>query len=159
MSLRAAIVDGLIANTGINSLISGRAFDYFYEFEYLLNKKANAKKFPAITVEADAWENEQNQDGHDNIINASFSVTLYQQVHLGKLRSRSARVRTDQKTLLRSIDTLNDLVVAYLNGLSGTISSFYIRNAHIDAVSDGIFETEGNREIVTKEINYTVIYS
>ena len=159
MSLRSAIVDGLIANVGINALISGRAFDMFYEFEDLLNQKANVSKFPAITVEADSWENEQYQDGHDNYITGSFSVTLYQQVHLGKMRSRSATVRAEQKTLLRSIDTLNDLVVAYLNSLSGTLSSYYIRNSHIDAVSDGIFETEGNREIITKEINYTVIYS
>lgn len=159
MSLRSAIVDGLIANAGINALISGRAFDMFYEFEDFLNQKANSNKFPAITVEQDTWVNEQNQDGHDNLINGSFSITLYQQVHLGKMRSRSATVRAAQKTLLRSIDTLNDLVVAYINSLSGTLSSYYIRNSHIDAVSDGIFETEGNREIVTKEINYTVIYS
>lgn len=159
MSLRSAIVDGLIANVGINAVISGRAYDMFYEFEDLLNQKANASKFPAITVEQDSWENEQNQDGHDNYIEGSFSITLYQQVHLGKMRSRSATVRNAQKTLLRSIDTLNDLVVSYINSLSGVLSSYYIRNSHIDAVSDGIFETEGNREIVTKEISYTVIYS
>lgn len=159
MSLRAAIVDGLIADAGINALISGRSFDMFYEFEDLLNQKANVNKFPAITVESESWENEDNQDGHDNIINGSFAITLYQQVHLGKMRSRSATVRAAQKTLLRSIDTLNDLVVTYLNTLSGTLSTYYIRNSHIDSVRDGVFETDGNREIVTKEINYTVIYS
>jgi translation initiation factor 2 beta subunit (eIF-2beta)/eIF-5 len=159
MSLRSAIVDGLIADAGINALISGRAFDYFYEFEDFLNRKANANKFPAITVEEESWENEQNQDGHDNIINSSFSITLYQQVHLGNLRSRSATVRANAKATVRAIDTLNDLVVAYLNTLSGTLSSYYLRNAHITGVSDGIFQTELNREIITKEIDYTVLFS
>ena len=159
MSLRASIVDGLIANAGINAVIAGRAYDMFYEFEDLLNQKANNSKFPAITVEADAWENEQNQDGHDNIKTASFSITIYQQVHLGNMRSRSSTIKTAQKTLLRAIDTLNDLVVTYINNLSGTLDTYYIRNSHITSNADGVFETEGNREIVTKEINLTIIYT
>ena len=98
MSLRAALVDAFIAEPTINNLISGRAFDYFYEFEDFLNQKANSGKFPAVTVETDGDENELNQDGHDNLNDASFSITCYQQVHLGKMRSRSASVRTAQKT-------------------------------------------------------------
>lgn len=159
MSLRSAIVDGLIADAGINAIISGRAFDYFYEFEDFLNRKANANKFPAITVESEGWENEQNQDGHDNIISCGYSITLYQQVHLGNMRSRSASVRAKAKNVLRAIDTLNDLVVAYLNTLSGTLSTYYVRNAHITSVSDGIFTVEDNREIITKEIDYSVLFS
>ncbi len=159
MSLRSAIVDGLIADSGINAVISGRAFDAFYEFEDLLNRKANASKFPAITVEEEGWENEQNQDGHDNIIRSDFSITIYQQVHLGNMRSRSATVRNSAKLVLRAIDTLNDLVVPYLNTLSGTLSTYYIRNSHITAVSDGVFETEANREIITKEIDLTILFS
>jgi len=159
MSLRSSIVDGLIANAGINAVIAGRAYDMFYEFEDLLNQKANSSKFPAITVEADSGENEQNQDGHDNIKTAAFSITIYQQVHLGNMRSRSATIKTAQKNLLRAIDTLNDLVVAYLNTLSGTLDTYYIRNSHVTSNADGVFETEGNREIVTKEINLTIIYT
>ena len=100
MSLRSAIVDGLIANGGINAVIAGRAFDMFYEFEDLLNRKANKYKFPAITVESETWENEQNQDGHDNLINTSLSITIYQQVHLGNMKSRSATVRAALKNTL-----------------------------------------------------------
>ena len=159
MSLRAALVDAFKAESTINNIVSGKVFDMFYEFEDLLTQKANASKFPAITIQQDSWEREQNQDGHDNIINTSFSITLYQQLHLGKLRSRVASIRTTQKNLLRDIDTLNDAVVSYINNLGGVLSSYYIRNSHIDLVADGVFETEGNREIITKEISYTVTYS
>ena len=158
MSLRSAIVDGLIANGGINAVIAGRAFDMFYEFEDLLNRKANKYKFPAITVESDTWENEQNQDGHDNLINTSLSITIYQQVHLGNMKSRSATVRAAAKATLRAIDTLNDLVVPYLNTLSGTLGSYYIRNAHVTSVADGIFEVEDNRQIITKEIDLAILF-
>ena len=129
MSLRSAIVDGMIADGSINAVISGRAFDLFYEFEDFLNRKANASKFPAITVEEEGWENEQNQDGHDNLITSNFSVTIYQQVHLGNMRSRSASVRNKAKLVLRAIDTLNDLVVPYLNTLNGALSTYFIRNS------------------------------
>lgn len=159
MSLRAALVDAFKAESTINDIVKGKVFDILYEFEDLLNQRANAKKFPAITIEQDTWENEQNQDGHDNIINSSFSITLYQQIHLGNLRSRVESVRAIQKNLLREIDTLNDAVVSYVNNLSGIVSSYYIRNSHIDLVADGTFETEGNREVITKEISYTVTYS
>jgi hypothetical protein len=158
MSLRSAIVDGLIADAGINAVIAGRAFDMFYEFEDLLNRKANRSKFPAITVESETWENEQNQDGHDNLINTSLSITLYQQVHLGNMKSRSATVRAAAKATLRAIDTLNDLVVSYLNSLSGALGSYYIRNSHVTSVSDGIFEVEDNREIITKEIDLAILF-
>jgi hypothetical protein len=160
MSLRAALVDAIIAESSINTLISGRCFDYFYEFEDLLNQKANSNKFPAITIVTDGDENELNQDGHDNINQASFSITCYQQIHLAKMRSRSATVRAAQKTLLRQVDTLSAAVKAYLNGLKGsTISGLYIRKSHIDSISDSTFETEGNREIITREISFTALYS
>lgn len=159
MSLRAALVDAFKAEATISTLVGTRVFDMFYEFEDLLNQKANQSKFPAITIEQDTWEREQNQDGHDNLINSTFSITLYMQIHLGKLRSRNATVRTKQKNLLRSIDTLNDAVVTYINSLGGVVSSYYIRNSHVNDVSDGVFETDDNREIVTKEIDYKVTYS
>lgn len=160
MSLRAALVDAFIAESTINNLISGRAFDYFYEFEDLQNQKANSSKFPAITVETDSDENELNQDGHDNINEATFSITCYQQIHLAKMRSRSASVRAAQKTLLRTVDTLSAAVKTYLNNLKGsTISGFYIRRSHIDSIGDGVFESEANREIITREISFTALYS
>jgi hypothetical protein len=76
------------------------------------------------------------------------------------MRSRSASVRAAQKTLLRNVDTLSAAVKAYLNGLKGsTISGLYIRRSHIDSIVDSTFETEGNREIITREISFTALYS
>lgn len=160
MSLRSAIVDGLIADNDINALINGRCFDRFYEFEDFLNQKPNASKFPVITVESEESENEQNMDGHDNLNVALLTVTCYTQVHLQKLRSRSASVRNGQKTLMRSLDTLSDLVVTYLNTLTGNLSSYFIRNSHVDnGAQDGIFESQDNRQIVSTQISLEVIYS
>ena len=160
MSLRSDIVDGLIANAGINALISGKCYDRFYEFEDFLNQAPNVNNFPAITVESDEDENEQNQDGHDNIKNAKLTVTCYTQVDLNKLRSRSATVRNSQKTIKRSLDTLTALVVTYLNTLSGTLGGSFIRNSHVEnGAQDGVFETEGNREIIQTQISLNVIYT
>lgn len=160
MSLRSAIVDGLIADAGINALISGRCYDRFYEFEDFLNQKPNSSSFPAMTVESEQDENEQNQDGHDNLKTALFTITCYTQIHLANLKSRSATVRNAQKTLIRNLDTLSGLVVAYLNTLSGTLSTYFIRNSHVEnGAQDGVFETEENRKIITSEISLQVIYS
>jgi len=160
MSLRSAMVDGLISNAGINALIAGRCFDRFFEFEDFKNQKANAGKFPIITVESEESENEQNQDGHDNINTALFTITCYTQVHLGKMRSRSASIRNAQKTIIRSLDTLSELVVTYFNTLTGTLGSYFIRNSHVDnGGQDGVFETEDNREIISTQISLEVTYS
>lgn len=160
MILRAALVDAMAAESTINSLVGSKVFDYFYEFEDLLNQKANKNKFPAITVESNGDENELNQDGHDNLNEASFTITCYQQIHLGKMRSRSANVRASQKAILRDIDNLSSACKAYLNGLKGsTISGIYIRRSHIDSIVDSTFETEENREIITREISFTALYS
>ena len=160
MSLRSAIVDGLIADAGINALISGRCYDRFFEFEDFLNQKANSNKFPVMTVESEQSENEQNQDGHDNLNTALFTITCYTQVHLGKLRSRSESVRNGQKSIMRALDTLSDLVVTYFNSLSGTLGSYYIRNSHVDnGAQDGVFETEDNREIISTQISLEITYS
>jgi hypothetical protein len=160
MSLRSAIVDGLIANVGINALISGRCYDRFFEFEDFLNQRPNSSKFPVITVESATSENEQNQDGHDNINLSNLDITCYTQVHLGNMKSRSVSARNKQKTIIRSLDTLSDLVVSYLNSLSGTLSSYYIRNSHVDnGAQDGVFETEGNRQIISTQISLEIIYT
>ena len=160
MSLRSAIVDGLIADAGINALISGRCYDRFFEFEDFLNQKPNSSKFPVMTVESEQGENEQNQDGHDNLKTGLFTITCYTQVDTKKLRSRSTSVRNGQKTLIRSLDTLKDLVVAYLNALSGTLSSYYIRNSHCsNDGQDGVLEEEENRRIIESQISLEVIYS
>ena len=139
MSLRSAIVDGLITDSGINSIINGRCFDRFFEFEDFLNQKPNANQFPVVTVEAETDEVEQNQDGHDNYKTASFTITTYTQVNLQKMRSRSSSVKNTQKSIIRNLDNLN---------------------SHVDNGSqDGVFETQGNRQIVSTTISLEIIYS
>jgi hypothetical protein len=61
---------------------------------------------------------------------------------------------------MRDLDTLSDLVVTYLNSLSGTLGSYYIRNSHVEnGAQDGVFESEDNREIISTQISLQIIYS
>jgi len=160
MSFRSAFVDDFRANTDITDLTGLRIFDEFYEFEDFLNQKANmVGSFPAITIESDSWEQENNLDGHDQLIAGSFTITLYSQVNLQKMRSRSATVKAAQRQIIQDLDSLNDIVVSYINDKRGTLGAYYMRAPHITSVSDGVFETEGNRKIVTKEITFNITYS
>jgi hypothetical protein len=160
MSFRSALVDDFRANANIIALTGQRIFDEFYEFEDLLNQKANmVGNFPAITIESTAWEQENNLGGHDQLIHDVLSITLYSQVNTQKMSSRSASVRAAQRQIIQDLDTLNDIVVNYINDKKGVLGSYYMRSPHISSVSDGLFETEGNRKIVTKEITFNITYS
>jgi hypothetical protein len=87
MSFRAALVDDFKAESTISTLVSDRVFDMFYEFEDLLNRKANSiNKFPAITIESDTGDTENNLDSHDNLIFETLTITAYQQIHLRAAR-------------------------------------------------------------------------
>ena len=160
MSFRAALVDDFKAESTISDLVSTRVFDMFYEFEDLLNRKANAiGNFPAITIESETGETENNLDQHDNLKFETLTITCYQQVHLQKLRSRSQTIRDAQRDILRQVDTLAAAVTDFILDKTGIIGDYYIRASHISSDSDGVFESEGNREIVTREISYVVTYS
>jgi hypothetical protein len=150
----------LLAESSISDLVEDRVYDDFYEFEDFLNQKANQAKFPAVAIETDGDEQGQKLSGHDQLNNATLTITCFHQVHSGKMRSRSKRIRDAQKTLLRKIDTLVSAIKAYLNPLAGAeISGLTIRYSHVNAITDGIFETEDNRRIITKELNFSVTYS
>lgn len=160
MSLRAALVDDLLTVASITAIVSNRITDMFYDFEDFLNSSANAvSKFPAISIESDAYEPENNLTGHDNLIVGSFTIKCYQVVNLSKLKSRSLTVRNKERDRLRAVDALADLVVEYLKDKRGVIGDYYLRQPHIEQVTDGIEETDDNREIVTREISFSVTYS
>ena len=160
MSIRAALVDALLAEPSISSLIQTRVYDDFYEFEDFLNQKANSSKFPAIAIETGGDEQEEKLSGHNQLNNSQLIVTCLHQIHLGKMRSRSASVKAKQKTLLREIDTLVAAVKAYLNNLLGsTLSGIFVRKSHVVSIVDGTFDSDDNRRIITKELSFSVIYS
>ena len=160
MSFRAALVDDLRAEASINSIVDTRIFDMFYEFEDFLNSSANSvSKFPAMTIEQDTWERENNLDVHDNLIYASYTITCYQVVNLSKFKNRSQAVRDKERDKLREVDTLQDAVVNYLIDKRGSLGSYTVLKSHIENVSDGVFESENNREVVTREITYSITFS
>ena len=160
MSIRAALVDDMLTQVSITSLINTRIFDDFFEFEDFLNQKANSNQFPAISIETSGDELEEKLTGHNQLDNAELIITCYNQVHIGKMRSRSASVKTAQKTLLRKVDAVSSAVKAYLNDLMGdTISGLYIRRSHVNSITDGVFENEDNRRIITRELSFSVMYS
>lgn len=160
MSIRAALVDAMLAEGTISTLIGTRVFDDFFEFEDFLNQTANKNQFPAISVETGGDELEEKLTGHNQLDTASLIITCYNQVHIGKMRSRSATVKAAQKTLLRKVDAVSAAVKAYLNDLTGdTISGLYIRHSHVNSITDGDFENEDNRRIITRELSFSVMYS
>ena len=160
MSFRAALVDDLRAEASINSIVDTRIFDMFYEFEDFLNSSANSvSKFPAMTIEQDTWERENNLDVHDNLIYASYTITCYQVVNLSKFKNRSQAVRDKERDKLREVDTLQDAVVNYLIDKRGVLGSYTVLKSHIESVADGVFESEDNREVITREITYSITFN
>ena len=160
MSFRAALVDDLRAESSINSIVKTRVFDMFYDFEDFLNSSANSvSKFPAITVEQDTWERENNLDVHDNLVYASYTITCYVVINTSKIRSKSQSIRDKERDKLREVDTLAQAVVDYLIDKRGTLGSYNVAKTHVENVADDIFESEDNREVRTKEITYSVTLS
>lgn len=160
MSLRAALVDDLKTVTAVTDIVGDRITDMFYEFEDFLNSSANSiSKLPAVSIEADSYEPENNITGHDNLINGSYTITCYQVVNLSKMRSRSATVKNKERDKLREVDTLAQAIVDYLVDKRGTLGSYYLRKPHIESVADGVSESDDNREVVTREINFSITYS
>ncbi len=160
MSFRATLVDSLKAESTISDIVETRIFDMFYEFEDFLNSAANSvSKFPAMTVEQDTWQRENNLDVHDNLIYASYTITCYQVVNLSKFKSRSESVRNKERDKLREVDTLQEAVVNFLIDKKGSLGSYTLWKPHIENVSDGVFESEENREVITREITYSITFS
>ena len=77
MSIRAALVDDMLTQLSITSLIDQRIFDDFFEFEDFLNQKANKNQFPAISVETSGDELEEKLTGHNQLDTASLIITCY----------------------------------------------------------------------------------
>lgn len=166
MSLRAALVDDLLTVTAITDICGNRITDMFYEFEDFLNSGANSvSKFPAVSIEADGNDWENNLDGHDGFIRGQFTITCFQIVNLSKMRSRSKTIRDKERDKLRVVDTLAETVIDYLKDKRGIISNaagqqYKLRQPDIESgATDGIAESNDNREIITREIAYEITYS
>lgn len=160
MSLRAALVDDLKTVAAISDIVEDRVTDMFYEFEDLLNSSANSvSKFPAISIEADSYEPENNLTGHDNLIVGSYTIICYQVINLSKMKSRSQNVRDKERDKLREVDTLAQLVIDYLKDKRGIVGAYFLRQPHIESVADGIAESDSNREVVTRDISFSITYS
>tara|TARA_R110002167_G_scaffold361826_1_gene580463 strand:- start:1056 stop:1538 length:483 start_codon:yes stop_codon:yes gene_type:complete len=160
MSLRAALVDDLKTVVAVSDIVGDRVTDMFYEFEDFLNSSANSvSKFPSVSIEADAYEPENNLTGHDNLITGSYTITCYQVINLSKMRSRSTSVKTKERDKLREVDTLAQAIVDYLKDKRGVIGAYYLRQPHVESVSDGVAESDANREVITREISFSITYS
>lgn len=160
MSLRAALVDDLKTVTAVTDIAGDRITDMSYEFEDFLNSSANSvSKFPAVSIEADNYEPENNLTGHDNLIVGAFTITCYQIINLSKRRARSTAVKTKERNKLREVDTLAQAIIDYLVDKRGIVGGYYLRQPHIENVSDGIAESDDNRNVITREISFSVTYS
>lgn len=159
MSLRAAIVDALKAESTVSDIVETRVSDILFEFEDMLNEPANSDVFPAISVRTLNEENENNISGHDGIWNGQFQVTLYHQIQTSNLRSRHVATKTAEETKVRSIDILKNAVVTYLNNSKGVLGSYFIRKPHISGLNEQDFQQEKNRKIIAVQIVLDVMFS
>jgi hypothetical protein len=165
MSLRAALVDDLKTVTAVTDIVSDRISDMFYEFEDFLNSSANSvSKFPAVSIVNDSNEYEPNLDGHDSFRFASYTIVCYQVVNQSKMKSRSVNVRNKERDKLRIVDTLAETIADYLADKRDIITNvggeqYKLRQPHIESIADDVAESADNREVVTREITYTILYS
>ena len=90
---RADLVDGLLAEAAINTIVGTNVFPIIFTFEDMLNTKANSSQFPRITVETLSREQEDNLNTHDGLYFATYQISLFHEVH----------VRNRKKKLLRLV--------------------------------------------------------
>ena len=165
MSLRAALVDDLLTVSGITDIVDNRITDMNYEYEDYLNSQANAvSKFPAIYIENDGNDFENNLDGHDELKLASYTIVCMQTINLSKRRSRSSTTRNKERDRLRIVDDLAQIVADYLKDKREIISnvagqSYKLRQPNIEAITDDVASSDDNREVITREIIYSIVYS
>jgi len=161
MVFRAALVDYIKESEELSCIFSDRIFDRFYRFEDFINKKGNFKNFPAMTIERAAWENENNIDAHDNLINATLVIRVYGETNIQSFQARNGNVRNKAIEELRdNLDEPTKATIRFLNPLRGIrIGDYWLRSAHVVDVGDDIFQSDDNREIPVNEIAINVIYS
>ena len=80
-------------------------------------------------------------------------------MNLSKFKNRSQAVRDKERDKLREVDTLQDAVVNYLIDKRGVLGSYTVLKSHIESVADGVFESEDNREVITREITYSITFN
>tara|TARA_R100000808_G_C2147249_1_gene155188 strand:- start:1355 stop:1846 length:492 start_codon:yes stop_codon:yes gene_type:complete len=160
-SIRADIVDGLLADAGVSALVGTRVIPFIFTFEDMLNAKANNLKFPRITVEMLSREQEDNLSTHDHLYNATLQISLYHEVKTNSLRNRNnSRVVLERNKIRTSLDALYDAVETYLCGLRNTVlNDHFIRKSHIQNTVEEEFKIDKNRTIISDRLNYECIFS
>jgi len=158
---RADLVDGLLAEAAINTIVGTNVFPIIFTFEDMLNSRANAGQFPRITVETLTREQEDNLTTHDGLYFATFQISLFHEVHVKSLRSRvNSRVTTERNLIRTSLDALLEALEAYLKPLRSTVlGSHLVSRSHIDNVTEEEFKIDKNRVILVDRVIYECSFS
>jgi hypothetical protein len=160
-SIRADIIDGLLADAGVSALVGTRILPIIFTFEDMRNAKANRLKFPMITVEMLSREQEDNLSTHDHLYNATLQISLFHEVKTNALRNRvNSRVTTERNLIRTKLDALYDAVETYLCGLRNTVlNDHFIRKSHIQNTIEEEFRIESNKTIISDRLTYECIFS
>lgn len=158
---RADLVDGLLAEAAVNSIVGDKVFPIIFTFEDMLNSKANANSFPRITVETLSREQEDNLNEHDGLYFATYQISLFHEVHVKALRARvNSRVVAERNKIRTSLDALLEAVEAYLKPLRQTVvGSHLVRRSHIANASEEEFKIDKNRIILVDRVIYECSFS
>jgi len=160
MSFRAALVDAFKQEETITCFTSDRITDRILRFEDFVNTRGNVDNFPAITIESVTWIRENNLDLHSQLILSQLRITCYTQINQQRLKSRDQSVRSKEQAIERRLDSLTDAVINFIiDKKKEDVGNYYLRSSDVLNNSDGIFQTDENREIITNEILYQVQYS
>lgn len=161
-SLRADIIDGMLADAGISAIVGNRIFPIIFTFEDMQNNGPNKYKFPMITVEMLSREQENNLTVHDHLYNASLQISLYWEVKTNQFRSRvNAPIVAARTAIRNNLDTLYDAVEIYLRDTirGAVIGDHNIRNSHIQNTVEEEFRIDKNRTIISDRLNYVCTFS
>ena len=158
---RADLVDGLLAEASINTIVGTNVFPIIFTFEDMLNSRANKNQFPRITVENLSREQEDNLSSHDGLYFATYQISLFHEVHVKALRSRVNSVVTKERDLIRtSLDALFEALEAYLKPLrSSVIGGHFVKKSHIANVTEEEFKIDKNRTILVDRVIYECSFS
>ena len=158
---RADLVDGLLAEAAINTIVGTNVFPIIFTFEDMKNSRANANQFPRITVETLSRQEEDNLAAHDNLFFATYQISLFHEVHVRSLRGRTNATVTKERDLIRTnLDVLLEALEAYLKPLRQTVvGSHLVRRSHIANVTEEEFKIDKNRVILTDRVIYECSFS
>ena len=158
---RADLVDGLLAEAAISTIVGTNVFPIIFTFEDMLNSRGNKNQFPRITVETLSREEEDNLTGHDGLYFATYQISLFHEVHVKALRGRVNTTVTKERDLIRTnLDALLEALEAYLKPLRTTVlGSHLVRRSHIANMTEEEFKIDKNRVILVDRVIYECSFS